>query len=286
VIHEDVQGLIMQHLTGKDLLRMSEVSPAWKNVLSSRIAEKVRLNFAEESPDYENLKMLVESPREYKAMAVGSKNVTVVKYFAKRVEDLQVIQNWEGENKKYCDCQHYSIQNSLRDCKKLKILDLIAYHKWLRNDCTSVAEAVIDQIEVLKLSSTEDCLDHFPNLKTLLIEKLDNSNCPCDEEFPMDSVENLQLNVYRTNDPSYSSDACYHLEYFPNITSLHVSRLTVELMEFIAENKPNLKKLSYGIIDEGVKERYDEMRQNSGEDIGQGIEFTNKVMDSIMLNFF
>jgi hypothetical protein len=57
-------------------------------------------------------------------------------------------------------------------------------------------------------------------------------------------------------------------------------------MEFIAENKPNLKKLSYGIIDEGVKERYDEMRQNSGEDIGQGIEFTNKVMGSIMLNFF
>jgi hypothetical protein len=43
VIHSDVHEMILQHFGAKDLLQMSEVSPAWCDLVEGKIGAKAEL---------------------------------------------------------------------------------------------------------------------------------------------------------------------------------------------------------------------------------------------------
>jgi F-box domain len=70
-LHEHVHRYIFQHLTGKDLLKMSEVSTSWNEVAENqKIGDKVRLTLNVNSKTVEDLKILEGSSRDYKTMTM------------------------------------------------------------------------------------------------------------------------------------------------------------------------------------------------------------------------
>jgi hypothetical protein len=245
VIHDHVHDLITQHLSGEDLLQMSEVSPNWNRILSSQIARKNRLNFIDDNPSYEKLQLLFNSFRNYKAMAVSTSNFTLANLIAGRIEELKVKSTTvctESLN----GCNHWNF-GSFDKFKNLKVLDL--------SECEENLEPFSLQkaINLKTLAIRAWYFTAFPKMKIdnlLLIENDDDDCQACEQEF-------------RT-----------FMQSFLDLKTLYVWYLTDYVLEVVAEMYPNLKTLSYDRIEEEVIEKHAEMCRGN-EDINRGIEIVN-----------
>jgi hypothetical protein len=73
ILHSDVHDLIKQHFSGKDLLKISEVSPVWCDMVETKIVDKVKLRCVNRHYEVDKEKIyeqILKSNREYKEMEI------------------------------------------------------------------------------------------------------------------------------------------------------------------------------------------------------------------------
>jgi hypothetical protein len=120
---------MIQHFTGKDLLKMSEVSMSWNEIAENqKIGEKVRLNLKLYSMTDEELKIIKDSSREYKT-------VTMEFNILERFADLQTL-SYDMENL-YSFSNYKCFLELTQKILRFKITD---HDSWLKVNLNDIEE--------------------------------------------------------------------------------------------------------------------------------------------------
>jgi hypothetical protein len=142
VLHEHVYCYITQHLTGEDLLKISEVSTSWNEIAENQnIGDKVLLYIDLYSMTDKDLKIIEESSREYKTvwmeLMVDERYHT---FWEWRQDFQQVVWSYKHDRDFKLFCKNFSeIQENLEN-------HLIDYDSWLEENEN------LDKIEDLTLN--------------------------------------------------------------------------------------------------------------------------------------
>jgi hypothetical protein len=247
ILPKRVHGYITQHLTGKDLLAMSEVSTTWNEVAeSNKIGDKVRLKFNADALSVEDFKIMTSSARKYKEVSMKAENEAsagAVWIFSDTVEKLTVDIRENKESKRSIDFP------------KLKSIDITATDIDMDEDDPYFCEggnvdswflrSNMAQLEDIKLKvcyESHRCFYKFlANKKNL--KSLDLSDCSefveGFNEMPLFQLDSLKLNsedastLLQTQRESlqnladgecYKNDVAFYLSEFTKLTKLELSR--------------------------------------------------------------
>jgi hypothetical protein len=241
ILHEDVHPYIAQHLTGKDLLAMSEVSKSWNKFTYNHIGDKVRLNFNSDSISTEDFKIIVSSSRSYKDVSVNvGENVSCVALCltADTAEKLEVdfTDSYDSSNGRdfpklkildltVSDAKHWILKSTMEQLEDLKLtLNFDRYKKdFNRKHSYGSAHGFLSRLENLKRLDISDSDDEFLNyLDENLQFKL--------EYFKGDINFNMHLvELQRESLQSLSSEQCRYelrdlLTQYPKLTTLEFTQ--------------------------------------------------------------
>jgi hypothetical protein len=147
-ICEDVQPLILQHFTTKNLLQMSEVSKAWNNQLEGKISEKTCVNglkLLDKDFALQIFKVNKESQKfKQVSFKLGTESEKVVGVFTGTVENLKIKVNFTGA------------ENVVR-FPKLKVLELeIVSLRKMKETYSWLNDIEARKVQELKLSIRDD----------------------------------------------------------------------------------------------------------------------------------
>jgi len=142
VLHEYIHPSILQYMSGRDLLTMTEVSPLWKEIVeeTGMLEKKIRLKV-----DYEWIKELsavYKSHRKYEVIDVTYAKVETLAYiemlerFAASVTDLSTNRiNNIGRN-------FWAMNRASVDFPNLKRLNVSEDSDWLTNSTSTLEEVI------------------------------------------------------------------------------------------------------------------------------------------------
>jgi hypothetical protein len=242
VLHKSVYRYIAQHLTGMDLLAVSEVSTTWNEVAeSNNIGDKVRLKFNADALSVEDFKIMTSSSRKYTDVSMKAESEAssgVLWIFADSVEKLTVDIT---ENREFKASINFP---------NLISLDLTAadiYFDEVGSEDSWILRSSMGQLEDLKLtvkaSENNDVIFHTFLAKQSELEILDLCDCHHDFLDDFDKTPLFQLDVLRFSSfprelmesqreslqilddfgPCFKNDFASYLSDFPNLTALEVS---------------------------------------------------------------
>jgi hypothetical protein len=334
-LHEDVYCYITQHLDGKDVLAISEVSTTWNQIAENKIGDKVHLKLDLDSMKAKDFSTITQTSRAYKKVSLASNNngrVNVICELSTHAEEMEisVIHREEQEsfpNLKILDLNvavnedSWILKSNMNQLEKLKLNvqcsigtenDPSHVHGFLAklenlkhfelSGCNlSILETLNVpapfQLEYLRAPLTfntvfmdsqrqnlqtlvisQNCcktrfhqiLVEFPDLKNLEAELCDCTWILDDEDGPIPVNSTIkELKLRNVGDDEFLQ---YLLPSLPALVSLEITWLSIELIEFIAQNLHQLEKLTYQELDEGTLERYEEMKNEEIEGVNKNIQ--------------
>jgi hypothetical protein len=154
VLDKSFYGFIIQHFTGKDLLKMSEVSKSWNEIAEDQnIGDKVRLNLKLYSMTDEELKILERSSRIYKSVAMEFNSA----------QRLTAIEQLSDDARKFYLFSGYKC--FLKFKQKVLRFKVVDHDSWLKKN--------LNDIEDLKLNVVDEydpeCVD-FENIHHFVVK--------------------------------------------------------------------------------------------------------------------
>lgn len=356
-IPEVIQGFIMKHFNGKDLLVMSEVSKSWNNLVKTEIPKKTILNLSKKKAKSEDIEILAKIGTTFKEIVMYSEafNNIPVSLFADTVEKLKIINdinvnlkqpvyflklksldihlNTKGENYKwisqlriseleelkisnlcggYPECEfccidadsgnfHSFWMEFFYNIKGLKRMDLgicgndmslvllnqtrqlesLRFQQSLYSDVSDIV-SFMKTLKNLTVIEPEDLSFVFKNglmeLTTLNLEKYSNhsSSFEVDENSVKHTIKHLSIKTdmsFGFNSQRFNRNVKKLLNAFPELETFYVTKLTSELMKFIADTNWKMKTVKFSVIEEGTLEEYEQMRQTQALNINRDIQF-------------
>lgn len=307
VLHEHVHVYIMQHLSANDAVKISEVSPSLNEIFES----KLRLHLNVFCMSMEELKIISNSMRVYTKVSMNFnynkrfnrteesfKTPELLDYLKNlnQIEDFEVTFDYDDFLKFFVTDDAYNFIAGQKNLKSLKVIKDDFFVKAfalptlfklehlsslnIRSICPLVSSQR-ENLQSLRVVTVHEKIEisrflgDFPKLKKLEIEF---NFCPThydEEKIPINTViKDLKLKIDKccSAKPIPVEVVQEILTALPALEKLHINKLTIDAMEFIARNLQKLQKLSYDEADEGSLVRYEEMKLRNYKRINDGID--------------
>jgi hypothetical protein len=246
IVVSDVHEMIMQHFGGKDLIQMSEVSPAWCDQVEGKVSEKVELRCTANGKQVASIyNEILLSARSYKNISIqwvaSLKPFKVLERFAPCLENLEI----NGSNDASIPFPFIFIEFPRLKCLKLDNVSLTV-EKWIIQ-CLWAANIQLEELHVLvpghsDRSSFRDTMRFIltqRNLKRLTISgDFDDDDYDYIGELDMTSLineigeENIGLGNVEEFDYHWANPELYY-SAGPDLSN------AMEMMNFM----PNLRHL-------------------------------------------
>jgi hypothetical protein len=149
VVHPDAHYLIKQHFGGKDLLKMSEVSPVWCDMVEVKIGDKVNVrcvmfNLTEKYIE-EMYDVILKSNRKYSQISItwldSPKSIKVLRKFSANLEGLNIDSCGEIHP------QHCKFIEFPR-LKRLELEVLVSVENWIMK-CLWASNCQLEEFSIL-----------------------------------------------------------------------------------------------------------------------------------------
>jgi hypothetical protein len=177
-LHEDVYCYITQHLDGKDVLAISEVSTTWNQIAENKIGDKVHLKLDLDSMKAKDFSTITQTSRAYKKVSLESDNnarVNAICELSTHAEEMEisVIRREEQEsfpNLKVLDLtvaageDSWILKSRMNQLEKLKLN--VQYNHWTGSEDLSHVHEFLEELIHLKHLDVSGC--DFDVLDTLI----------------------------------------------------------------------------------------------------------------------
>jgi len=231
-LHEYIHPFILQYMSVRDLLTMSEVSPLWKEIVEKegKLEKKIRLNVNFNKIEDEELAAIQESPRQYELIDLSYTKediclLPLIRKIAPSVTDLAIVGTDDDEN----NFGRYPVF----DFPNLKRLKLTEDADWLIKSTLQIEELIAKWVSNDFLNKL---LENQKKLKVLEVAM---------DDFDIDFVPQYSLQVFRLN---CVSAANFRKFIYPHCQTLEVLEMEqmVNAVDFIQlmNDFPQLTELS------------------------------------------
>lgn len=238
VLYEDVHRFIYQHLTTKDLLKISEVSTSWYEMTKQKIVNKVRLKINLFSLTEKDVEVLDATDRIYKAVLIVLKKME--------------LENLTLDNLEICYLLNFGYNKTIK--KNHLQSKTFAFDSWLMNFNFNTIKDLVLEFEDDQLRSYDELVVFVAKQRNLKRLEIIGS-----ENFMMKSSHLFSLTELEFFKGSLIKHFCYD-EPLKNLTTLiEVEPVREDDLFSCFKNFPKLSKLELeGSLDDTNLEDYED----------------------------
>jgi hypothetical protein len=199
VLGKSFYGYITQHFTGKDLLKMLEVSTSWNEIAEDqKIGDKVRLNLKLHSMTEEELQILDRSSRVYKTVTLEFDIAQRLTHVVTFVDD--VLSDFECS---YSFKSYKCFEKVKQQILGFKIVD---HNSWLEKNLNDIEDLKLTIVYEYKPECIDYDIIHQFIAKQKNLKRMDISESHSDfrkeyEENSLIRIKQLSANIQEEKNP-------------------------------------------------------------------------------------